>query len=100
MPMMLVRRQELPFDLFRLMRDCAETWPSGRLPDGYDDVVIAEMDRRGLRSFTPADTEALFDPDRSVEEYRACILEALTQWKHQGFRPRTPEEHDAYRRQD
>ncbi len=94
-----VRRQELRFDLERLLYECVESWSRGRLlPEGYEDFVVAELDGRGLRWFTSDFDEALFHRGKSRAEYRRCIRAALERWDQETSRPRTAEDVEAYYR--
>lgn len=96
---MFVERDELPFNLTQLLQDCVSDWALGRtLPEGYEDFIVAEMDRRNLRSFSPSSTEALFNAGHNIADYRLCIVEALNRWQTETSRPRTAEEVENYNR--
>ena len=96
---MFVRRQELPFSLTQLLSECVTEW-AGRqpLPEGYEDFIVAEMDRRGLRLFSSDSDEALFDDQRNIADYRLCIVEALNRWQAETSKPRTREDVENYNR--
>lgn len=83
----------LRFDLESLLEQCVITWAGGRLlPEGYEDAVVAEMDRRGLRSFADEADEALFNRGKSEQEYRRCVFAALQRLADEASRPRTGED--------
>ena len=96
---MFVRRDQLPFSLTQLLRECVTDWALGQtLPQGYEDFIVAEMDSRGLRLFLPESNEALFNGERNIADYRLCIVEALNRWQTETSKPRTPEDVENYNR--
>ena len=96
---MFVRREELAFSLAQLLRECVTDWELGqRLPEGYEDFIVTEMDSRGLRVFSADNDEALFDNQRNIADYRLCIVESMNRWFAETSRPRTPEDIEHYNR--
>ena len=75
------------------------SWAGGRvLPRGYEDAIVDEMDRVGLRSWPHDADEALFHRGKSELDYRRCVLGALKRLTDEASRPRTAEDAAAYHR--
>lgn len=85
--------RELQFDLEALLVQGVVEWAGGRpLPEGYEEAVVAEMDRVGLRSFSADADEALFHRGKSEQDYRRCVFAALQRLADEASRPRTAED--------
>ena len=96
---MFVPHEQLAFNLTRLLNECVTDWALGQpLPEGCDDLIVAEMDSRGLRFFSADSDEALFDGERNVADYRLCIVDALNRLQSETSKPRTREDVENYNR--
>lgn len=94
-----VPRRQLRFDLGSLLKRCVMAWAGGRvLPKGYEDAVVDEMDRLGLRSYCGEADEAWFHRGKSEQDYRRCVIGALQRLAEEASRPRTAEDVAAYYR--
>ena len=94
-----VRRDELRFNLDRLLHECLSAWSEGRpVPESCGDAIVDELDRCGLRSLPGDSDEASFDRVKTREDYRRCILAALDRWSRELSRPRTAEDIENYSR--
>jgi hypothetical protein len=90
---LFVQVARLRFDLATLLEQCVTEWADGRLlPDGYEDAVVAEMDRRGLRWLSDDADEALFHRGKSRDEYGQCVLAGLQRLADDACRPRTADD--------
>ena len=88
---LLVKQNDLHFDLSKMLEQwVAERLPAKSIPEGCEDLIVAEMESCGLRAFVG--DEVLFDNGKSVSEYRVCIERALDRWTIEVSRNRTPEE--------
>lgn len=92
-----VPREELRFSIEELLEECFRPWRGRLLPEGLEDLVVAELDRCGLRELPP-NGEALFNRVKGREEYRQCILSCVRRLADDMSRPLSPEDLENYRR--